>query len=602
MATINSAQETEVTYISGLTAGGILAAQSFWTWNDDNPATYGGTNFTAKFGSATPGSGANISYGFDMASGWTATEQGAFASTAALWAAVANITFTQAAPAEADIVITRATDGTASAGQSRFIPSQTGSASVGRALDGTIDIDTSVPSFGPLGAAFSEFGGYPYTVLLHEWGHVLGLGHGGAYDESLDISETALTAFDSRAWTLMSYIEPSNEHQWGTSRSSNNLIYGNDPTTPMPLDIVAIQRMYGVAVDTPLSGGQAYGFNSNIGGLIGKYFDFNQNSRPIVTLWNKGANNTLDVSGFGQASTINMNDGSFSSVAGLRNNLAIAFGTRIDTVVTGSGNDVVQGNNNGDFIMGGGGSDTITGGSGNDHLYGAAATAISGDGADEINGGAGSDYLQGNAGTDMLDGGDGSDRIQGGQGNDSITGSAGNDTVNGNLGNDVIDGGADNDSLRGGQGNDSIAGSGGNDIVMGDLGADSLSGGAGIDMLAGGGDGDIFFFAAGDAGFATSGGMANMTDMITDFADGVDRIDLSIGIPAMVIQGQAAASFATAVASAQQALGAQGGASVIVTQVGGDSFLFYDAGASTPLEAIKLQGVAAAAIGVADFV
>lgn len=601
MATINAAQETEVTYITGLSAGGTLVSQSFWTWNDDNPATYGGMNFAAKFGSGTPGTGATISFGFDAASNWTSTEQAAFASTAALWSAVANISFTQENPSDADVVISRANDGTASAGQSRFIPSQTGSASFGRALDGTIEIDTSVPSFGPLGAAFSEFGSYPYTVLLHEWGHVLGLGHGGAYDESLDISETALTNFDSRAWTVMSYIEPSNEHQWGTSLASNNLLYGNDPTTPMPLDIVAIQRMYGVAVNTPLSGGQTYGFNSNIGGLIGKYFDFTQNSRPIVTIWNKGANNTLDVSGFTQASTINMNDGSFSSVAGLSNNLAIAFGTRIDTVITGSGNDSIQGNDSGDFAMGGAGSDTIAGGSGNDHLYGAAAVAVSGDGGDEISGGAGGDYLQGNAGTDLLDGGNGSDRIQGGQGNDSITGGAGNDTTNGNLGNDTIDGGADNDSLRGGQGNDSIVGGTGNDIVLGDLGTDSLAGGSGIDLLTGGGDGDVFFFAAGDATFASSGATANMADLITDFADGVDRVDLTIGIPGNVVQGQSAGDFASAAASAQQVLSAQGSTTVIATQVGGDTYIFYDAGASTSLEAIKLQGVASAAISTADF-
>jgi serralysin len=427
---------------------------------------------------------------------------------------------------------------------------------------------------------------------------VLGLGHGGPYDEGVTDQAVAFTSFDNRAFSIMSYIEPPREYSWGTSRASNGLNYANDPTTPMMLDIAAIQRLYGVAVNTPFSGGQVYGFNSNIGGDIRKYFDFTQNSRPIITIWNKGTNNTLDLSGFSAASNVNLNDGTFSSVAGLSNNLAIALGTRIDTTVTGSGSDAILGNGNGNFISGGAGSDTITGGDGNDHLYGGAAVPVVGDGADAISGGGGSDYIQGNAGSDQLDGDAGSDRIQGGQGDDNISGGAGNDTINGNLGNDVIDGGVDNDSLRGGQGNDNLSGGGGNDILQGDLGADNLTGGAGIDMLTGGGEADTFIFNAGDAAYSSS-----MTDMITDFADGVDRIRLGLGVPGSVLQGQSFSDFASAAASAQQMLGTQGSSNVVAIRVGNDSYIFYDTGPSAPLEAIKLAGFAnPALITTADFV
>lgn len=592
MASINSVQDSEVSYITGIAANGTLVGQSFWTWNDDNPATYNpANNYTAKFGAATAGTGATISYAFDPASLWTNVERAAFTATAALWSAVADITFIQTTPFAAKVLLSRGSDGGASGGQDSFFRGTTGTQVVGIAIDGSIEIDTSTAGFGPLGAAFSEYGGYPYTTLIHEWGHVLGLGHGGPYNEGLDFAASPRSGFDTRAWTVMSYNDPElyGDFSWGTSRASNGSLYSNTPTTPMPLDIVAVQRTYGSPLTTPLSGGQTFGFHSNIGGEIAKFFDFTQNSRPIVTLWDKGSNNTLDLSGFALGSEVDLHDGAFSSVAGLTNNIAIAYGTRIDTAITGSGSDTITGNDNSDVILGGSGADSIVGGSGNDHLYGAAAVAVPGDGKDTISGGNGGDYLQGNADDDLLNGGDGSDRIQGGQGNDNIAGAAGNDSVNGNLGNDSIDGGDGNDSLRGGQGADSISGGAGDDLLLGDLAGDSLTGGAGIDSMAGGSDSDIFTFASGDARFATSG----QTDLITDFTDGVDRIHMDFGLPAAVLHAGGFASLGDAATAAQTLLNAQSTTSALAALgVGGDTYVFYDPGSSSPLEAFRLQSFA----------
>ncbi|MBW8910394.1 MAG: M10 family metallopeptidase C-terminal domain-containing protein, partial [Sphingomonas sp.] len=391
MALINSTQEQEVTYLSGITAGGTLASQSFWTWNEDDPATYDpGQNFSAKFGTGTAGTGATITYRFDTASNWTAVERAAFSATAALWSAVANVTFTES-PGSARVLLTRGTDGSASGGQTSLRLGITGTTSVGVALQGDIEIDSSVSGFGPIGSTLNDYGGYPYTTLIHEWGHVLGLGHGGTYDEGLGFDASPYTSFDLDAWTVMSYNEGElyGNFSWGTSVAGNGLRYGNTPTTPMPLDIVAIQRMYGVAVTTPLSGGQTFGFHSNIGGEIGKFFDFTLDPKPVVALWDKGLNNTLDLSGFNTGSRVDLHDGAFSSAASMTNNIAIAYGTRIDTAITGPGNDTITTNDNSDFAMGGAGADSIVGGGGNDHLYGAAAVAVTGDDADTINGGSG---------------------------------------------------------------------------------------------------------------------------------------------------------------------------------------------------------------------
>ena len=604
VASINSIQSQEITFISGVDAAGIVAPISYGSWNYDSPPTYdssAGHNYTTKFGPATSGTGATISYAFDVASNWTAIEKGAFVATAKLWSAVANINLVEASPLSAQVLLRRSTDESASGGPNEFTAAITGTNQLGVARSAGIDIDTSVPAFGPLGTSLSNYGGNPYTTLIHEWGHVLGLGHGGPYNDG-DVEATDYTSFDNLAWTIMSYNDQA--ANWGASRGDNDLLYSRAPTTLMPLDIIAIQRIYGVAVNTPLSGGQTYGFNSNITGEIAKFFDFNQNTRPIVTLWNKGTGNTLDVSGFIQGSTINMADGTFSSVSGLTNNIAIAYGTSIGTVITGPANDVVTANNNNNDVLGGAGADSITGGSGNDHLYGGGRVAVANDGADTINAGAGSDYLQGNAGDDQLNGGDGSDRIQGGQGNDSIQGGDSNDTANGNLGNDSIDGGAGNDSLRGGQGADSIMGGAGDDMLLGDLGTDVLAGGSGLDLLTGGSDADVFNFASGDAGFATSGALANITDMIADFVDGIDRIHMGFGLPSAVLHGAGFATLAQAAASAQQILNAEPGfTDVAALKVGNDSYIFYDPSSTAPLEAFRLAGFTdPAAITAADFV
>ena len=36
--------------------------------------------------------------------------------------------------------------------------------------------------FGPIDGNFTTNGGYVYNTLIHEMGHMLGLGHGGAYN------------------------------------------------------------------------------------------------------------------------------------------------------------------------------------------------------------------------------------------------------------------------------------------------------------------------------------------------------------------------------------------------------------------------------------
>lgn len=124
--------------------------------------------------------------------------------------------------------------------------------------------------------------------------------------------------------------------------------------------------------------------------------------------------------------------------------------------------------------------------------------------------------IEGEAGNDKLIGASQSDTMLGGDGLDTLRGAGGEDDLRGGAGNDVIWGGSDDDVLSGGNGKDTLLGNLGDDSLLGGGGIDTLNGGRGDDTLTGGGGADRFVFKR-DAG----------DDVITDFVDGTDKINLS---------------------------------------------------------------------------
>ncbi len=597
MANINADQESEITFISGVTAQGTIAAKSFWSWADNDPATYNNTSTEGKWGEARAGTAGVLTVAFNPDSNWTDTEKAAFTASMHLWSAETNIIFNLTTMVgTADVVIARTTDGGAQGGYS-VDTGNIGSTQLGTFVSGSITIDTSVGGFGPIGSAFSVAGGYPWQTILHELGHVIGLGHAGAYNDGTTTNSPQLTSYDDTAYSLMSYNEAphfSSAFVWGNSGG-----YQRSPVTPMMLDILAADRIYGTPVGGPLSGGQTFGFHTNIAGDIAQFFDFTVNTKPVITLFDTGLNNTLDLSGFTIGSTVDLHQGTFSSVAGLVGNIGIAFGTRIDTLIADSASDNVTGNDDGDVLMGGGGTDTITGGSGNDHIYGNLLSSTQGatDGADMIDTGGGSNYVNGNAGNDTITASTGSNRLYGGQGDDTIrvTGH-GSNHLNGNLGDDtlIVDGGSND--LHGGQGNDTIQANGGNNQSFGELGNDVLWGGGGIDRMTGGAGSDLFVLSG------TQNSDHVTWDEIVDFADGLDKLqmDANGGLPLVLHAGASFSDEASAATYAQTAFGNSTGEAAAL-QVGSDTYLFYTIGAGTDA-VVKLDGITAGLIDQGDFV
>jgi serralysin len=412
-------------------------------------------------------------------------EQQAFALQAAqAWTDMAKVRFEVVAPGEdADIYFYAKHYDNGSAGSSSGIDPTHGSRIAINVADGWPDMQP---------------GGASFRTLMHEVGHSLGLTHPSDYDIETykGYYFDAEYIEDTRMYSIMSYNSGSY-----TGFDANGANRGT--VTPRSHDIYVIQELYGANWETR-NGDSTYGYNA---AGVAELFDFTSYGgageyvQPLMTIWDGGGEDWLDLSGDASSVTLDLRPGAFSSTHGMTYNISLAYvpdgapddlAGYIENARGGDGDDTITGNIRDNRLVGNDGDDILSGLDGNDTLQG-------GSGHDTLKGGGGADTLNGGIGGDDMAGGTGSDTYFVDSAGDAVLESfgEGKDTVHATIDTTlgahvellILDGGA----------NIAGTGNGTNNAVTGNAGDNTLDGRGGEDTLTGNGGDDTFQFRAGES-------------------------------------------------------------------------------------------------------
>jgi serralysin len=197
---------------------------------------------------------------------------------------------------------------------------------------------------------------YDYSMLtyIHEIGHAMGLGHAGNYNGFASYDPEVHFANDSWQASVMSYFDQNDNPNADADKAL--------PITLMMSDILALRELYGIVGIR--EGDNVYSFEAGFkaAGSFGDRYK-GTTARTIV---DTDGTDVLDFSWSKKALMIDLHEESFSSINGVKGNLAIARGTIIEGAVGGIRGDTISGNDYANALYGNRGADTLTGNGGED--------------------------------------------------------------------------------------------------------------------------------------------------------------------------------------------------------------------------------------------
>ena len=259
-----------------------------------------------------------------------------------------------------------------------------------------------------------SYGSYGLLTILHELLHGLGLDHPGDYNGTANYFPDAVFRQDTHRYSIMSYFDADSDGS-GTSHwfKRGGVWEWQYAQTPMVYDLLALTEggyagnFSGYSPNlTTRADATTYGYN--VTAAINAVYNFVSNLAPVLTIYDAGGIDTLNLSGdvvttartltydslgvstptdvTRTSTVIDVRPGGYSSTHGMSNNIGIAFGTVIESVIGTNFNDSIFGNDAANALIGAFGADNIQAGDASDFLVG-------GGGADTLNGGSGADWF-----------------------------------------------------------------------------------------------------------------------------------------------------------------------------------------------------------------